>query len=382
MINKQDITNTIAHNVRSIMNEKGLTSPELAKRCKVSSGMISKIINANTGITIAMAMNLAEGLGVNVNEIFRGLISTKQIPQTTTAEPISIGILSISNKRLTCIKNRSGRVLGTSELTDDLDLAKPLSDLMHLIQQSIQSALPTQENLTQQLKNAHLKLVMQSYEFEETRNKFELLAKKYFKNVTILPDWQITYFSDCTDSNALSLVVDKGVSLSYMHNGMLKKLGGWKFPVYDLGGENWLGNETVRHTIDAFEGFIPMSKLANDVLVKFNNKLEVITEICFKGTRDPDIYCLFSNILLRNYLAGDPAAKSILKNGFELVYKLVERANTILGKKSKLTLNGSLSDIYKPFFKKETLIQAIPDTQKVSLLADITKAFLSKYGIK
>jgi glucosamine kinase len=196
----------------------------------------------------------------------------------------------------------------------------------------------------------------------------------------LLPDWQLTYLAAFEKSPGISLIIDKGVSLSYMHGGKLKKLGGWKFPVYDLGGENWLGVETIRHTIEAVEGYIPMSNLAHNVMAKFNGKIEKITETCFKGG-DFDVYCLFSDILLRSYLTGDNAAKAIIEHGFHLIYRSIKKVDTILGKELKITMNGSLTDIYKVFFDKNRLITSPNNAEKTKLLADFTREFLIQHGV-
>lgn len=370
------------------MNQKGIASPELARNSNISTGTISKIVNANMSITIPMAMNLAAGLGVDVSDILSGLAekesknSISKKTEINKSAQLFIGVLSINNKRYTCIKEHTGKIVGTSELEGGLDLTDTTSTgLINLINESIFEALPN-ENDHNKLKCAKLNLVTQSYEFEDTRNKFVIFAKKNFHDVLLLPDWQITYLATFKNNSGISLVTDKGVSLSYKHKGLLKKLGGWKFPVYDLGGENWLGVETIRHTIEAAEGYIPMSNLARNVLAKFNGKIERITETCFKGTEDADIYSLFSEPLLRNYFTGEDAAKNILEHGFQLIYRLIERVDSILGKQCKIAINGSLADIYQTFFKKERLIISPSDSEKVSLLADITRDFLEQHGIR
>lgn len=384
---KNKILAVIASNVRNIMNQENISSAALARKCKISSGTISKIINGSMSITIPMAMNLATGLGVNINDLLNGLIEEKAKSdrlkkiKSNKNDNLSIGILSISDRRVTCIKDHTDKIIGTSELEGGLDLTETSGSLMLLIQESIQEALPNYNTFQPKLKQAKLNLVTQSYEFEETRNKFIFFAKKYFGDVILLPDWQITYLAAFKNKLGISLITDKGVSLSYMHNGNLKKLGGWKFPVYDLGGENWLGVETIRHTIEAVEGYIPMSKLAHDVLAKFNGKIERITETCFKGEKNPDVYCLFSDLLLRSCLTGDKAATTILQNGFNLIYRAIEKINSIVGDTPKITLNGSLADVYKKFFDKKRLIDSPDDAEKVKLLTDITHDFLAEHGI-
>jgi N-acetylglucosamine kinase-like BadF-type ATPase/plasmid maintenance system antidote protein VapI len=387
MIEKRQILTTIAQNLRTLMDKKGLSSTSLARTCKISTGTISKIINGNMSITIPMAMNLAEGLEVDINDLLKGL-AQKNRNEKNLAEivpnkkhDISIGILSINNKRLTCIKNHAAQIIGTSTLEGGLDLTETSGNLIHLINESIFQAMPKGSVKESLLKNAKLNLVTQSYEFEDTRSKFVFFAQRSFKEVMLLPDWQITYLAAFEKEPGISLVTDKGVSLSYKQNGKLHKLGGWKFPVYDLGGENWLGVETIRHTIEAVEGYIPMSKLARDVLAKFNGKIEKITETCFKGNKDPDIYCTFTQILLRKYFTGDKIAKKILEQGFGAISQLIARVDQITGKKFKIALNGSLADVYKEFFNKTRLINSSSDAEKVRLLADLTKESLAQCGI-
>lgn len=383
---KAEIVSVIAENVRGIMNAKGITSPVLSRKCNITTGTISKIINGQMNLTVQVAMKLAEGLEVSINDLLKGLTTEKITPYETKSsdedeDRLSIGVLSINNKRITCVKNQLGDVLGTSELEGGLDLTETSGDLREAIIEAILQTSFESKIEPDILKNSKLNLVTQSYEFEDTRSKFILFAKKYFHDVILMPDWQITYLADFSNSEGISLVTDKGVSLSYKHNGTLKKLGGWKFPVYDFGGENWLGAETIHHTIEAAEGYIPMSNLAHTVLAKFNGKIEKITETCFKGAKDPDIYCLFTEPLLRCCVSEDPAAIKILESGAANIKRLVERADAIVGKKLKISINGSLANIYKSYFPKERLIIPSSDAQKANLLADVTKDYLEEHGI-
>ncbi len=386
---KKQILATVADNVRNLMNQKGLSSTELARKCKISTGTISKIVNGSMSITIPMAINLAQGLEVDVSDILSGLMikprlneAAKKTNQSKNKQ-LTIGVLSLKNKRITCVKNGVGKIIGTSELEGGLDLADTSSSLIYLIQESINAALQhdnAYEGLSK-LKQASVNLVTQSYVFEDTRHKFINFAKKHFKDVLLLPDWQITYLAAFGNNPGISLIVDKGVSLSFIHGGKLKKLGGWKFPVYDLGGENWLGLETIRHTIDAVEGHVPMSELATNVMTKFSGKIEKIAETCIKSG-DPDIYSSFLDILLRSYLTGDVTANKIIERGFELIQRSIKKIDAILGKQLKIEVNGSLMDIYKVFLDKNRLIASSIDIKIAELLADITSEFLAAQNNK
>ncbi len=360
------------------MNDRQLSSKELAKKCRISQASVSRIINADVAVTAPVLVALSNGLGVSVDEILLGTIhidvNAHKLEQKEEKDVLYAGILSINHKRITAIKNYLGKIIGTSDLAGDLDLAEAPPSVLQTIKQSINEALNGTEYSGVNGKQISLTVVVQSYEFEDTRERFEHLASKNFHSVRILPDWQITYLAAFKKSPGLSVVADKGVSLSYMQNGVLKKLGGWKFPVYDLGGENWLGAQTVQHTIEAFEGFAPMSDLATRVLAKYNGKIEKITETYFKSGRDTDVFCRFADILIRSYFAGEDTAKNIVKQGFAQIDKLVQHADSILGAQYKIALNGSLKDVYEPFFiDSNRLIPSPNDEQKVALLADFIR---------
>ncbi len=375
---KEQVVTILAENLRKFMNQRGMTNMALAKRCNVSNGTISKITNGLMSITIPMAVNLANGLDISLYDLLAGLAENheqykKRKPILDQAESMTIGILSIHNKRITCIKDHTGKIIGTSELATGLDLTETAGKLLKLIKESIDLALAKQTQYDyKQQKNAKINLIMQSYEFENTRHRFILFAKKHFKSVMLLPDWELTYLAAFNNTPGISLIVDKGVSLSYLQHDQLKKLGGWKFPLYDLGGENWLGVQTIRHTIEAVEGYIPMSELASMVLAKFNGKIERVVEVCFKGTKDADVYCLFTELLLRCYFAHDPAAKAIITKGCHAIKRLINRADEIIGKKLAISLTGSLTDIYTPFLDADRLLVSSSHAEKVALLASLS----------
>lgn len=384
-MDKHTILNIIADNLRRLMNEKEISSTALARRCDMSTGTISKIINGNMSITIPLAMNLAEGLAVDVSELLHGLANEKienTHPDTTPEDQLSIGVMSIDSKRITCIKEHDGKIIGQSDLEGGLDLAETNSSLYQAIQEAIFAAIDDTELNRQRIKQAKLNLVMQSYEFEESKNKFLMFAERYFHTVNLLSDWQISYFSTFNGKNpGISLIIDKGVSLSYMESNTLKKLGGWKFPVYDLGGENWMGVEVIRHTVNVFEGYEPKTELAHALLSKFNGKIEKITEVCIKGGKNTDIYSLFADTLITQHLRGDLAAIKIIEKGFHLIYRSIERIDEIVGKKLPITINGSLASFYIPFLDKERIIPCVKNTKKAELLASISEQYLQQHGL-
>jgi glucosamine kinase len=385
-MDKQAILNITANNLRRLMNEKEMSNAALARRCDMSAGTISKIINGNMSITIPLAMNITEGLGVDLSELLHGL-AREPIESIFINAPakkqLSIAVISIDSKRITCIKDHTGKIIGQSELDGGMDLAETNSNLYQFILEAIYSAIDNTKTNRKKLKQARLNLVMQSYEFNNRKNKFLIFVERYFQAVNILSDWQISYLATFSkEKPGISLIIDKGVSLSYMENDQLKKLGGWKFPAYDLGGENWLGVELIRHAIDVFEEYTARTKLSHALLTKFNNKIEKITEMAVSGVKNNNIHSIFATTLIAQYQMADPSAIEIIKQAFTLINRSIKRIDKILGLELPITLNGSLAYIYAPFLDQKRITASIKNDEKANLLANITQNYLQQHGIK
>lgn len=379
---KKEILDIIAKNVRRLMNEQDLSINELARRCHVSTSTVSKVIHAKMSLTVPLAVGFANGLGVDLSQLMAGLVSAKPVVEKKKAAvTFFIGILSINHQRITCIHDHKKSVIASSQLEGSLDLADTTGFVITQIEEAIQAAIASSSIKDFSLKQAQLNLVAQSYEFEDKRQKFINSADRLFASVNVLSDWQLTYLSAFPKKNGISLIVDKGISLSCMQDNVIKKLGGWKYPVYDLGGENWLGQQTIRHTIEAVEGFVAMSSLAHAVIAKFNGKLEKLTEACFKSEFNPAMYPLFSEMLLRAYHEKDKAAEKIIQDGFAHVEKLVRHAQTVFDVEGPIALNGSLSKIYKPYFKGVNFKKTLSIDAKANFLVGINHEMLGNISV-
>lgn len=381
---KEKVLKIIGQNLRTLINEQSMTVNELARRSNVSAGTISKIMNGNMGLTVTMAMTIANGLKVDIASILQGLSENPELlfhkKTKKQRDDITIGLLSLNNRRITCICDYNQNIIGFSELENGLDLAESFNSLQQLINESIASAV-SDAHVEINLKKADINLVLQSYEFEDTRVKFINFMQRFFNQVTILSDWQLTHMCNFDKTNGISLIVDKGISLSYKYQNSIRKIGGWKFPLYDIGGENWLGVESIKHTIEAYEGFIPMSNLARTILSKHGSSLNVIVELCFKGNTNHDVYCIFSEILINQYLNGVPEAKFIIEKGKKHVKRLLQRADDITKIPGKIALQGSLRKIYESVVSKERLIEHKDNFYKAEFLAKINQKTLQDFYI-
>ncbi|MCF6776757.1 helix-turn-helix domain-containing protein [Thiotrichales bacterium 19X7-9] len=369
----------VLNNIKLLMNAKGWSLRTLAAQSGMSPGNLSKVLQGSVKLSLPAAIKIAEAMDVDLqNKLLKGVKTYST--EGSVSKKYSIGIVSINNRRLTTVLDHKGNKINQSVLSRGLDLVDESTDLIQLIQESINDAWSkvNKSVLTFNMSEMKLNLVMQSYEFEEKRKKFLMLAHKYFNDVIILPDWIITLLAAFDGKEGISLVIDKGVSLSYLYDTYVKKIGGWKYPVYDLGGENWLGVETIKHAIEAIEGYVPMSDLANNVLSKFNGKIEHITETCHLSN-DADIYCMFSEILLRAYYTGEAMAQQIIEKGADHIKRMINLADKRTGCQLPITLNGSLARLYKPYLDSARIFEVAPTKNLSELLAEIDEEKLSLY---
>jgi N-acetylglucosamine kinase-like BadF-type ATPase/plasmid maintenance system antidote protein VapI len=387
----------IVENINSALRSRKMTKNELIKLSGLPASTISRILSGERNFTIDKMIPIARALNIDINEFFSGVqtkdVSKQKSTQINDKQYLSAGILSIDRKRFACIKDANKKVVATSVLTGDLDLAEPIANLLAQIEDSICAALlnsPVEkyqkmsESEIRQgefLETINLNLVTQSYEFLEKRKNFIYKASQLYNSVIHLPDWQITYLSDFKNTQGIALIVDKGVSLSFMHQGKLQKLGGWKFPAYDLGGENWLGNQAVQHTIEAAEGICESTKLSSTILAKYNNELYKLVETCFHGA-NTDVFCQFCETLSLCYFQKDRKAQEIITTGFNEIMRLVNAAKNILQTRLDISISGSLSNIYQHHFDKKHVAESASYQDKTSLLASIDKVYLTSNGVQ
>lgn len=374
-----------------------MTKNELIKLSGLPASTVSRILSGERNFTIDKMIPIARALNINISEFFTGILTkdanSQKTIQVSIPQYLSAGILSIDRKRFTCIKDVNQKIVATSVLAGDLDLAEPIANILAQIEDSICTALlnspiekyqKISESKIRQaefLSTINLNLVTQSYEFLEKRKNFIYKASQIYKSVIHLPDWQLTYLSDFQKTKGIALIVDKGVSLSFLHQGKLQKLGGWKFPAYDLGGENWLGNQAVQHAIEAAEGICETTKLSSAILAKYDNKLYKLVETCFHNA-NADVFCQFYEILALCYFQKDKKAQEIINTGFKEIMRLVNTVKNKLKTKMEISISGSLANIYQHHFDQKHLSESVSYPEKTSLLADINKKYLADKSVQ
>ncbi|MDH3012768.1 MULTISPECIES: helix-turn-helix domain-containing protein [Gordonia] len=71
-VEELELETAIAHNVRRLRRQQGLSVGDMATRVGISKAMLSKIENAQTSCSLSTLARLANGFDVSVTSLFRG----------------------------------------------------------------------------------------------------------------------------------------------------------------------------------------------------------------------------------------------------------------------------------------------------------------------
>ena len=60
----------VKHRVKQLREERGITQKDLAERIKISEFHMNRIENGKRGLNVKLAIQIAEELGVTIDDIF------------------------------------------------------------------------------------------------------------------------------------------------------------------------------------------------------------------------------------------------------------------------------------------------------------------------
>ncbi len=365
------------YNIKNLMHKKGISLRLLAKQCDMSAANFSKILNGYIKLNFNTLIKIANNLNVDLqNDILVGIVTTNAM-QDNGNKYVNIAILSSNQKILIYICDQSYNLIVNFIVSGELNLLTDHSNIIKLINDNIYLAV---KNLSAEKRNfvlnsnIKLKLLVQSYDITSKRNSFYHMSLKFFDKVYLYPNWFINLYSNFNNADGIILFLDKNITLAYNYNNIVKRIGGWQYPLYDLGGENYLGIATIRHTIEVLNDYIPMTGLANHVIAKCNGSIENICEMCL-CSNDVNKYAVFHEMLLHCYFTGELEAKKIIEKSVNHIKKLINVADKKIGRKLKIAVSGSLARIYAPFLDQSRLVIAVSETKQLQILVKMKNDF-------
>lgn len=128
------------------------------------------------------------------------------------------------------------------------------------------------------------------------------------------------------------------------------RVGGWGFPVSDEGSGAWLGCETARRVLWAYDGRAPWTDLLKRVLERFDGDPHAIVR--WMGQARPRDFAVLAPLVLEYAARNDPASRELLTAAGQHIDAIARRL-AALGV-PRLALSGGLATGIEPWLAPDT----------------------------
>lgn len=140
------------------------------------------------------------------------------------------------------------------------------------------------------------------------------------------------------------IIIGTGTVGLKCENGIVSKVGGWGFPHDDVGGGAWLGLEAMRLTLQALDGRLPMSGLANIVYQHFKSNHEEM--VVWANAANSTRFAELAPCVIAACKNNDPVATNLLERAAREIERL---AQAILVDGLPCTLVGGIAPFIEPY---------------------------------
>ncbi|WP_371824047.1 BadF/BadG/BcrA/BcrD ATPase family protein [Hahella sp. HN01] len=131
-----------------------------------------------------------------------------------------------------------------------------------------------------------------------------------FADLALLTDAHTACLGAFNGANGGILIMGTGSCAVATIDHEFHLLGGWGFPVSDCGSGAWLGLNTLRHSLLAFERLQPASALTDAVMQRFDNNQENV--VAWMDQAKPRDYAAFVPLVFEHARLDDPVATQLL----------------------------------------------------------------------
>ena len=158
------------------------------------------------------------------------------------------------------------------------------------------------------------------------------------------------------------------------------KVGGWGFTHDDEGGGAWLGLQAVKITLQALDGRLPLSSLANLVYARFEDNLEQF--VSWTNQANSTAFAELAPIVIQQCQAGDPVALKIMEEAVSAVNRLGDTLHAAQPDQARIlpcSLIGGIAPFMEPMLcdtlrARLSPCQLTPDAGAILLVRDYLKA--------
>jgi glucosamine kinase len=175
-------------------------------------------------------------------------------------------------------------------------------------------------------------------EVSECAQQFMSLAGD-FRDFTLLTDAQIACLGAHEGEDGAVFIIGTGsIGVAY-NQGDWQQIGGWGFPLDDIGSGAWLGQQAIRNAIRQRDGLEQDGVLSQSVWLKFSDSKDAL--IRWSQTASSGDYGQFAPLVLEAFGADDPAAKKIISIQ---INEITKQINQLVTNERPLSLMGGLSE--------------------------------------
>ena len=188
------------------------------------------------------------------------------------------------------------------------------------------------------LQSATIVAGLAGSEVNECAQQFMSLAGE-FRDFTLLTDAQIACLGAHGGEDGAVFIIGTGSIGVARNQGAWRQIGGWGFPLDDIGSGAWLGQQAIRNAIRQRDGLVNDGILSQSVWPKFNNSKDTL--IRWSQSASSGDYGQFAPLVLEAFGADDPAAKQLIEIQIDEITKQIKQLVT---NEQPLSLMGGLSE--------------------------------------
>lgn len=182
-----------------------------------------------------------------------------------------------------------------------------------------------------------------------------------FANADVEFDGLIALQGALGDQDGVVAILGTGTSYIIRQNGTVYSVGGWGFPLSDLGSGARLGQSLLQECLLVQDGIRPGSRLTQDVLAEFDNKPDNLVE--FAWTAKPGDFGKYSPRIFQYAREGDAVAVKLLMQSAEYISETLE--HLISKGAERISLLGGMAPLY---------VKWLPEHQQRLLIAPLADA--------
>lgn len=180
-------------------------------------------------------------------------------------------------------------------------------------------------------------------------------ARDSFADISLLSDAQIACLGAHAGEDGAIFIVGTGAIGVAQDQGQWRRVGGWGFPLNDLGSGAWLGQQAVRAALDQRDGIITRSALTDSIWKIFPAGTDEL--ISWSQMANSGDYGSFAPLVFKAVAAHDPVAEALIAEQIQL---LSRQMLALPAHGRGLCLMGGLAEIIASKLPQEIQIRRVP----------------------